>query len=248
MRMLRVIAALLILVVTNVFVFAGIAWNRSGEPTGSIVFDQCELNSFKDWSGPHRTARYVLLSFESLKAGEDSLKDLYGSGWEGDEDAKWFEPRLYVVLMHGGPEWQRYLEKNEGRRYKGFSGHSESKLIIVDGSTDSARLQEKYPETEGRAILPGFVSRWYRSGNVIQMHSGAGASGDYYWNSAVHRIAIDSQFRGVVTDIRDARIKLERDARGHGQTYVEPPCSPTHRITVKWGRRFEPWISSIEAF
>jgi hypothetical protein len=228
---LKSVAALLILIVTNAFVFGGIAWNRSGEATGTMVFDQCELNSFKGWAGRNGSVRYVSLYFESLMADEDRLEKLRGLHGDG----KHLERRVYVVSKHGGPEWQNFVERRvRPNLYRGV----ESKLILVDGGSDPERLLEKYPETEGRAVLPGYIGtkQWI-----------AGEPDRYYWFSSAGKIAIDSRYRGIVKDIRDARLKLERAANKSSLDYVSPPCSPTHRITVKWGKRFEPWISSMEA-
>lgn len=232
MNFLKASAALLILVVTNAFVFGGILWNRSGEATGRIVFDQCELNSFKDWSGRHGTARYVHLNFESLKVDENSLENLGGL----DEEGKHLERKAYVVAKHGGPEWQNFVGRRE--RLGLYSGVEHSKLILVDGDIDPERLLEKYPATEGRAVLPGYVGGRYWSGE---------GSKDYYWHTAADSIAIDSRYRAIVKDIRDARLALEEEANRNVSQFVNPPCAPTHRITVNWGRRFEPWITSIEA-
>lgn len=226
---LRAIVALLILVVTNVFVFGGVLWNRSGEATGMMVLDQCEVSSFTYWSGRHETPRYMNLHFESQQVDDDSLEDRWYDG-----ERKRLARRIYVVAKHGGPEWQNFVERLERPdRYRA----DHSKVILVDGGSDPERLLEKYPETKGRAILPGYIGTRYWPG---------GESKGYRWLSAPISIAIDSRYRGIVKDIRDARLALERAANDNSSGYVSPPCSPTHRITVKWGRRFEPWIHSIE--
>lgn len=232
--------ALLVLIITNAFVFTGIVWNRTGEPTGVMIFDQCELDSFTGWSPSNKSMRYVSLSSVSQQIDRDTLKKLYGFNPKIDEDEKWFERRLYVVLKQGGPEWKSYLEEIEqGADHKGYFRPPASKLIIVDGNVAPERLQEAFPDTEGRAILPGYIE--YRYG-------GKDASKAYYWNLASNHIAIDSQYRDIVNEIRDTRVDLESDARiKMGLDYEDLPCTPTQRIMVKWGRRFEPWISSIEA-
>ena len=231
MSLLRSVAALLIVVVTNAFVFGGIVWNRSGEATGSMVFDQCELNSFKGGPRLLGTPRYIYLYFESLKVDEDSLANL--RGFEGD--GKHLARRVYVVAKHGGPEWQEFVERRERPDlYRGV----ESRLILVDGDSGSERLLEKYPKSEGRAILPGHIGKRHMSGAEPE---------GYYWLSGAGTIAIDSRYRDIVKDIREARLALERSTNKDSLGYVSPPCSPTHRITVRWGQRFEPWISSIEA-
>jgi hypothetical protein len=230
MRRLRSVVALVILVVTNAFVFGGILWNRSGEATGTIMFDQCELNSFDRWAGRHGTPRYVALIFESQEVDEGGSEDLR---WY-DGDGKHLARRVYVVAKHGGPEWQEFVER---RRRPGRYSDFDSRLILVDGGNDPETLLGKYPEAEGRAILPGYVGGRYWYGSDSQSER---------WHSVVGTIAIDSRYRGIVKDIRDARRALERATRDGRTEYVKPPCFPTHRIMVKWGRRFEPWISSIE--
>ena len=230
MRGLRSVVALVILIVTNALVFGGILWNRSGEATGTMVFDQCELNSFERWAGRHETPRYATLFFESQKVDDGRLENFLGNDAQGRRLAR----RVYVVAKHGGPEWEDFVARREPPNR--FSD-SDSRLILVDGGSDAEVLLEKYPDPEGRAVLPGFVDDRYWLGGV---------SKGYYWVSTVSTIAIDSRYRSVVKDIREARLALERSTRGRSTEYVNPPCLPTHRITVKWGRRFEPWISAIE--
>src|SRR3546814_1613390 len=78
-------------------------------------------------------------------------------------------------------------------------------MRISDWSSDVCssdlpeRLLEKYPETKGRAILPGYVGIRYWPG---------GEPKGYRWLSAPISIAIDSRYRGIVKDIRDARLAL----------------------------------------
>lgn len=237
MSRLKAVAALLVLIVTNAFVLGGVAWNRSGEPTGRIVLDQCDVNSFKNWSGRHKAPRYMFLWSESGVVDAETLEDLYGTDWAADNHAKWFERRLYVVLKHGGPEWEEFVERRGQREPDGLYDGREPRLITVGGDVDPGRLLEKYAETEGRAIVAGYIGRrqW-----IVDRSRGR------YWDTASDRIAIESQYRDVVEGISDARRDLEERARGPARIDL-PPCEPTHRITVNWGRRFEPWISSIEA-
>ena len=234
MSRLKAVAALLVLIVTNAFVLGGVAWNRSGEPTGRIVFDQCELDSFKGWPELNEAVRYAVLSFESQQIDEDTVRKLYGFELEAEKDAKWFKRRFFVVLKHGGSEWDEYLE----HRPHGSYGRYKSELIFIDGDTDHANLREKYPGTEGRAIMVGYVTR---------RHMLEDGSKGYFWESTSRRVAIDSQYRETVKAIRDARLSLERESFKADQEYLRQSCEPTHRITVSWGRRLEPWISSIEA-
>src|SRR3546814_2784661 len=84
--------------------------------------------------------------------------------------------------------------------------HDHSKMILADGGSDHERLLEKYPETKGRAILPGYVGIRYWPG---------GEPKGYRWLSAPISMHIDSRYRGIVKDIRDARLALERIGRAH---------------------------------
>lgn len=230
---LKAASAFVILIVTNAFVFGGVVWNRSGEPTGRMVLDQCAVNSFKDGPGPDEAVRYMLLWIESGPVDAESLENLYGPDRAGDDDARWFERRTYVVLKKGGPEWDEFLERSRRLEQSGPYGGRISNLITVGGDTDPERLLEKYPEAEGRAIVVGQIGRrqW-----IVDRANGR------YWEVASGHIAIESQYREVVKAIREARREIEKPA-----TLDLPPCEPTHRITVNWGRRFEPWIASIEA-
>ncbi|MDP6831578.1 MAG: DUF4824 family protein [Alphaproteobacteria bacterium] len=238
MTTFKVIAALLVLTITNVLVFANIAWNRSGEATGVMVFDQCELNFRRGGLRSKKPSQALSLDYVSGKVDRDAIEGLYRIDPNVDKAVKRFKRRLYVVLKHDGLEWQEYITSKKENAGRGYFRYLNSKLIIVDGNTDAERLREKYPETEGRAIMAGYV---------VPVNSTAKSPHSYDWYTSIRDVAIQSRYRDVLYSIHRARKELEREARRKSGKYVKPPCTPTHRITIRWGRRFEPWISSVDA-
>jgi hypothetical protein len=223
MTVLKSLAALIVLVIANAALFGGILWNRSGEPTGQLALDQCAFGSIGRWYRSAGVPRYLYLYAVSADlTGVEAAERRDGTG-------RWRRPEWrYVVLQRGGPKWEDYVTR-ETSRYPHIN-LSESRLILVDGSRDAEALMAKYPDRTNRAIVVGGV--W------------PGPKG--YWTMASTTIAIESQYRTVVREIQRAREAELKKARKSGGTNKPLPCTPSHRITITWGRRFEPWISAIE--
>ena len=235
-------APLLVLIVANALGFAGISWNRSGEATGVMSFHPCELEYFRSpvrsWAVKPR--RYLTFRTVSQLVAPNILESLHGIRPDSDGDDKRRKRRAYVVLKQGGPEWQDFLYSHKEDIASRRILLPRSKLVFIDGGSDPEQLLKTYPADRSRAILAGYT--W---GSVRLQDE----SVQYRWQPISNRIAIESQYRDIVRAMLRPRIELVEDAREEairtGEDYVEPPCISTHRITIKWGRRFEPWISSI---
>ena len=244
MSRFNVAAPLLILIVANILGFAGIAWNRSGEATGVMSFDPCELEYFRSpstlWADEPR--RYLTFETASQPIAPNILERLHGIRPGSDDDDKRRKRRAYVVLKQNGPEWRDFLYSHREDIASRRLLPPRSKLVFTDGGSDPYQLLKTYPADRGRAILAGYTwrTRFFR-GRDEQVR--------YSWKPISNRIAIESQYRDIVRAMLRPRIQLLEDARKKAirtrEEYFEPPCISTHRITIKWGRRFEPWISSI---
>ncbi len=239
MTLLKPVAALLVLIVTNVSVFAGIAWNRTGDPTGQLSLNQCEINSFDDWSGEEQSVRNLQLRV----ASNQTYKEHGDLGLDTDLIMReWNKRQQYVVLQHGGPEWDEYFETLARRKGPGFLGTAYSRLIVVDAADDPEPLLQRHTNFKNRVIMVGRGSSYSVNG-----------SGDraVYWSLKDPWVPIESQHRTIANEIREARLRLLEETRKRanetGEEYSSPPCVPTHVITITWGRRFEPWVSSITA-
>jgi hypothetical protein len=227
MTMLKGLAALVVLIAANAFLFGGVVWNRSGEPTGQLTLDQCAFHAATGWYRRTTPLRYLHLNAVSATlTGPESTKVRNTTGWRRQQQ------RRYVVLKQGGLEWDDYVAR-QTNRFPHLTP-PEGKLILVDGDTDAEALLAKYPDRTGRAIMAG--SFW------------PGPEGR--WRMANSTITVESRYRPVVEEITDlhmAEVEAARKkAQAAGESFRLPPCTPSHRITITWGRRFEPWISDIE--
>lgn len=226
MVMLKTYGALLVFVVANVVAFGGVLWNRSGEPTGEIVFDSCELNArtIVGYVDP----RYVRLSTVSLP-NDEIIGEEFGDTGASDSDRKvWQERRLFVLIEHDGPAWKAFEQSKKGAA--SFS-NARYKLIVVEGSRSAESLLNLVGHEGRRAIMRGYV----RDNLLLEI--------------ADRKFAIESRYRETFKKFwldHDARLAAAREAAPDRRNVVYPPCEPTHNVTVKWGRSFEPWIASVE--
>lgn len=241
MNVIKPYAAVLVLIFTNVLIFGGIMWNRSGEPTGELSLNQCEVSSISAWPSRYEANRYLRLSSVSIDIDKDVIEKMQKSE---SKIGKWntqLKRRKYVVLKHDGPEWKRHVKNRPSKTEFGVLKPTDSKLIIVDGGDDPKVLANKYADDKNKAIVAGYV---FRNSN-----SARGMSG-YWWLARSSRISIESEYRAVTKKIKQAnqllRKTAEEEKRRLGKDFVRPSCIPSHRFTIKWGQRYEPWISSIK--
>jgi|GEM_PF-3619557 len=242
MKYFKIFAALVVLIVANLFVFGGVSWNRSGVPTGELSLNQCEIASFASWYNAHKSSRYMRLTSVSVEIDKDTVDSILLPDRKLGIAGKRKKRRHYVLVQNGGPQLEDYIKKKRSKRkYKNWTP-PDSKLIIIDGGNDPEALRKKYPDYVNTVVMAGYIS--VRSRNDVR-NSGA------RWIMLDSKISIESQHREVVGEIRRAKKMLDQSARAKrkeiGDSYVRPPCIPTHQITINWGQRYEPWISSIEA-
>ncbi|MBL4907317.1 MAG: DUF4824 family protein [Sneathiella sp.] len=131
MSKLKMLAALLVLVVTNILMFSGIIWNRSGEPVDELMVTQCEFNTLT--SGYRLTADlYLWLNPGSVKIKKSNPKyaELTENGTENFRNMR----RYYVVLKKG--YW---------------------KSKIIDGNIDLEVLRSKYSANKNTVIELGYL-------------------------------------------------------------------------------------------
>lgn len=226
MKRLNFLAALLVILCANGLMAGGIIYNRTGTPITEITVSQCEFSSLSQgygWGNWHSLS----LSPNSVEFEEQETH----ADWKSSQYR-----HQYVVMKKGGAELQSFLEKQrelrkrEGSKEQFYYSIEDKQFFLIDGSKDLDALQSQYAEQKDVVILDGYPQQLLRK--------------NHYWDLANTAISIHSDYHEVLDKIRSESSQIRRknkQARLKGTK-----CEPRHLITLKWGPRREPWISSIE--
>ena len=226
MRRLLIYSGPVILLIANIFVFSGVAWNRNGTPTSEIAFSQCEFNWLTNFNRRPGQVRKLYFRPQSTTLDPDLLED-FQFPREIVKGTRYFAKPAWVVIEHDGDAWQAYLEKNRDRKY--FTA-PKLRLIIVDAGRDAKRLREKYPDQSKFIIVRGVAERRVRSDYVVVRVLDT-------------TLSVTSEFRSKTTAIKQTASEQRKDARANHRK--SPACEPTHHVIVKWGQRYEPWLHDV---
>lgn len=252
--------AVALVVAVNALVLAGVAWNRSGEPTAVLELTERELAMpYSGWSGRESTG----VSLSIRRADQDygwldrgKLEELgFAVGrYEGRPRYEWraVERQLFVVLEFDGPAFEalraEQLTRVEETREGPESGEtnrrqleaaeaalerletSESRLVAVDAGNEAASLRQRYPDRQRFAVIRALVR--------MQATSRPGQESE-----PVVRGWIGQLLPGRVHVPRRFHAPLRRSTDEVRNAYDAPP---RYRVDVRLGRRAEPWVTGIE--
>ena len=230
----RILPAVLLPFVITGFTLAGVAWNRSGG-RGPIELSDRELSLA--YTTDENSARSLWIRHADVwwSNGQSWLtrEKLAALGFDTSVDAaspdaeahyrRELARLVYVALENDGPAfqaWAREYELNVRKWTPGPGGaaslESFSRLVAVDAALDAATLEAKYPGARTHLITRGIVRA------SLEMPS----NGPRRLSGHVMRIAPD---------------------RLHVPVHLaQRVISRPYRVTVRYGRRYEPWIVTIE--
>lgn len=269
-----VVAGLALVVLANAALLLGVAYNRSAASDGLLQLSERELllpptgwgvareNSGValrlQWRVP--TARAIAPRPYPLYSGaasawldKDKLRalgfDISGAAGTPAARRRYFKqlPRdVLLVMEFDGPAYQAslsaaraYAERSEAklatdpqnRAYKvsaasakrmlSYEEHGASRLFVVDAGLDAAALRAKYPDRSHYVIVRGTVAL------------GAGGTGRVAGVS-IDEINVPARFRQVFATMPRTYRYL-----------TTPPPQGRYRVTVAYGRRLEPWITTV---
>jgi hypothetical protein len=110
----------------------------------------------------------------------------------------------------------------------------EPHLVVVDVGNDPARLRARYPNRRRVVVVPATVS-------LMFVQAGSGGTPPF--------------LTGMVTQILPDEINVPREHRAilerlQAEQSTNPwtllPHEPRYCVTVKWGRRLQPWIADVQ--
>jgi hypothetical protein len=258
-----------LVVASNLGALGLAAWNRAGEPEAVLVLTERELRL------PDReadsTALWLTLVFDRRsvpeqrrlpdEAGWFDRAKLESIGFDcqrpvAEEHASFYRqqpPRsTYAALEFEGEAWRRHVREPVpdppgAQPTVGPAGGGpvapqtggttddrllESHLTVIDVDNDSAVLRIRYPDRRRVAIVEATAVLLYVShqgqppfvtGRVTAVLPG--------------QITVPREWRRSLAGLQAER---RRDA--------PPPAlhEPRYRVTVRWGRRLEPWVVDVQ--
>ena len=264
--------ALALLVVVNVFVLVGVAYNRSGRPDAEATLTERELPLRIDYRGEDNSGLSLRLNWKNDFVADwfDAAK-LAALGFAPRTDEKaparsdlfyrhMLPKRVFVVLEYQGAAWQRFQKQKED---------------------ELAKLKEESPKTKNEESL--LKSRQQRIENELQNSSrlfavDAGLDpgelrsrypdrGRDLIVPALVRMSYGSKdrkivARGFIVKILSDDLHLSRDLAARllalpgmkrsGRRFSYPGFAentpPRYEATVRWGRRHEPWVVGVTVY
>jgi hypothetical protein len=228
----RIIPAALLPLLMSGVTLATVAWNRSGG-RGPIVLSDRELR--RGFESDENTGRSFMIQYGSAWEANTWLTagKLASLGFDTrldpaspDADAHYARalPRIvYVALELDGPAWQAWAlvyEENSKRWSKDAeiarALKESSRLVPVDAESDVTNLERRYPDPQTHLITRGVVRLF-----VDKPQGGR------------------PRLTGAVTEIKPDALNVPRELAATLR-------SKTYRVSVRYGRRYVPWISGIE--
>jgi len=272
MKRIGLIAALALIVLTNVIVLATVRHNRSGEPDATVTLTERELRL---WSNSKENSAVSLKlelhpdhnQWSELSPWFDQKKlEEIGFDCSTPLDAK--DPlhrydkllprRTYVVLEYEGQAWKTWLAGREqqvkalqaqvakGREQKEaleakqkqlqWERESGSRLLAIDAGNDTIKLRTRYPDRSKYIITPAKVRLRLipvNSTNKLQKPLLSG----YVDEILINEIHVPRDRQGVLATLKPNEHNFYG---GSKETFT-----PRYRVTLKYGRRYEPWVAEV---
>ncbi|NJC89239.1 MAG: DUF4824 family protein [Desulfuromonas sp.] len=266
--------ALALLLAVNAFVLTGVAYNRRGTPDATLVMTERELPLAWNWSRAENSGVALQLNWNQPREewrwfDRAKLAEL-GITAEGldEEDASRRHQSLpvkaFAVLEYEGPAWERFKARVETertgldgevaaarmtaaaaeRRRKeiAFALRAGSRLFAVDAGGDAEALRTRYPDRARYLIAPAEVRAV-----VAWTDKHESEKPERRIHGMIERILIDTvhlprQFHAPLEGIPER----ERLHIYGGYYDDEVPARAHYQVQIAFGRRYEPWVESIE--
>lgn len=256
MKLRLSIIAIVLVVVVNVYVLAGVAWNRSGEPEALLELTERELTvpyvrGFRqeENSGVALSIQLPHQDFDWLDEDKLRMLGVEPDDFGRDHHDRWQQKqrRVHAVLEFDGPAFQALLqarrEKVESKIQSGEGNEahrdrlrqsvadmvqSESRLVVIDAGLDPEALRNRYPDRKRYAVVEAQLSlrTIFRTGKD---------------EPKIHSRIVRLLPQRVYVP-RRFHAALEAATGSERRRFGDPP---RYRVELYWGRRFEPWIARI---
>jgi len=196
------------------------------------------------------TAKLQEVGFDDIPAGDRTALMRY--------IGKKLPRPAWIVLEFNGPAYQAALKETEEkareeerllgndtnsemqksrledvRRRLLWMQHTASRLLPVDAGLDPRQLRQRYPDTSHYILVSGRIRISYDD-------RGNGRITGFIDSISITSIHVPSELHAIFNSLPP--IHDLNEALGYPQAY-----EPRYRVKVAYGRRYEPWIMSVEA-
>lgn len=275
MRRIGLYGALALLVVVNVAVLAGVAWNRSGEPVATLRLTERELPLDTGFASREEDSGLALRL--SLAEGshstdwldENRLRSLgfrperyYPAQRNGARYAKQPLPlSAWVVLEYDGPAWQAVLMESEKQVLETRAGIDNGKATLQQLEYHQQQL-EQLRSTGSRLVAVDAGT------DPVALHVRYADRSRYLISRAKLRIWISRVngedqtgeapvAQGSIAQVLPARIHVPLEHRAALWTATDgkqdqpdrpadvTPAMPRYEVVLHYGKRHEPWVAGI---
>lgn len=249
MKLRGLLAGLVLILLANAAILAGVAWNRRGEPDAVLTLTERELQL--PWNAGDEDNTGLVLRLEWNPRGiagqalpaalpAATLREL---GFRPSRLPGRSQPprTAWVVLEMEGEAWRRWLAQRrrmaaeQGAKAEESGcppGHEleqmeirESRLVLVDAGLDREALRRRHPDRGRSIIVPGVVEP---DGLVSEL--------------GVESIHVPLRLRPALDEIVTAELVRRHRIAGA----EDAPRPPRYRMDVAFGRRGEPWLVKVE--
>ena len=246
-----------IIAVVIVLAANGVGWicaaiNRGGSPDAVVVLTERELPLApreQEETGVALRLRWNRESSDDDWLDEKKMEELGFDpaviGVEAEAEPPYWKlssRRAYVVFDNLPPDdpvpddgampGEGETEEAESKE-DDLDSTSGSRLVAIDAGTDPVELRRRYPDRSRYVIVPAVIG--VRGGSPLDAGAGEGAP--------VRR-------HGVILRLLSRRIHVPRSFHGALAPALESHPTPEepqrYRVTLAFGRRFEPWIQAVE--
>ncbi|MDX9709355.1 MAG: DUF4824 family protein [Trichloromonas sp.] len=271
MKRPHLLLALALILAVNAFALTGVARNRAGEPEAAMTLSERELwlvagAGLEENSGVSLRLQWDRHAstkdwFNAEKMAELGIKKPEKP--EGSETIRWPQPKkIFVVLEYEGESWRRFKEEKERKISElnealargeerepsrmSIDGEIrslkkdlsfESRLIPVDAGLDPGSLRDRYPDNRRHLIVSALTraaTSYVDGGEAVKVRTGE----------------IDALL------VSELHVPLKLTAPLHGlapsgslfnyrHDQPDAPGEPRYAVDVRWGRRFEPWVTAV---
>jgi hypothetical protein len=261
MRYAALAAAAGLVIAADAFVLIGVTRNRSA------VVDQIELTERElqlRLGGDENSGVSVRIGFMDL--GNDD--PLSFTGVSNAQEAGWFNaakladvgfdvrapltdpsaeikyrrtlPRdAFVVLEYGGAAWEAWITRREAEIAKlsteaklphPYDPRLSTRLFSIDAGGDPVTLRRRYPDQAKYLIVKAVV-------RLVHQRR---------WDPKTSREIKPGYLRGYIQEIIPSEIHVPApDAAGLKSLKPRAVGAPRYTVTLRYGSRYEPWVSAM---